>query len=83
MLLTDDDVAGLARRLGLEESVFLQRYTRLASNRAQLSLADQADGSCVFLSGDSCAVYEARPRQCRDFPGRWTVAGDCPATETR
>jgi Fe-S-cluster containining protein len=26
-----------------------------------------ADG-CVFLSGNECTVYEARPKNCVDFP---------------
>jgi Fe-S-cluster containining protein len=49
----------------------------LASNRAQLSLREKPDGSCEFLEGNECKVYESRPAQCRDFPARWSVPGEC------
>lgn len=77
VLLTAADVAALSAFLGLGEEEFLRRHTRLASNRAQLSLAERADGSCVFLDGSDCRVYAARPEQCRRFPGGWTVPGGC------
>ncbi len=78
VLLADADVSRLAAALGVTEHAFIQRHTRLASNRAALSLREQADGSCEFLSGNRCAVYAARPDQCRTFPREWRVDG-CPA----
>ena len=78
VMLREEDIAALAAFLGLDVGVFVDRYTRLASNRAQLSLRDQADGSCVFLRGDACSVYEARPQQCRTFPAAWQVGRGCP-----
>jgi Fe-S-cluster containining protein len=30
-------------------------------------LASSTDG-CIFLDGNLCAIYEARPKACRDFP---------------
>ncbi|MBN1825856.1 MAG: YkgJ family cysteine cluster protein [Candidatus Eisenbacteria bacterium] len=78
VLLDRADRERLAAALGLDEAVFLARYARVASNRAQLSLIEKEDGSCVFLEGDRCAVYEARPRQCRDYPRLWRTDDDCP-----
>ena len=79
VLLTDADLAALARQLALSTDAFIQRHTVLAANRAQLSLAEQPDGACCFLGPDNaCRVYAARPQQCRDFPHTWRVAG-CPA----
>lgn len=77
VLLTGADTAALAAFLGLGEEEFIRRHARLASNRAQLSLAERADGSCVFLDGRDCRVYPARPEQCRLFPAAWTVPGGC------
>ncbi len=77
VLLTDRDIARLSRRLRMAEQDFIERHTRLASNRAQLSLREKPDGSCEFLEGASCAVYEERPSQCRDFPSAWNVPGEC------
>ena len=78
VLLMDADISELARHLKLDERDFILQYTRLASNRAQLSIKDKADGSCVFLDGDLCGVYEARPIQCRSFPAAWQVRAGCP-----
>ena len=82
VLLAGLDLARLAAALGLTEQAFIDRHTRLAPNRIQLALADGPDGSCVFLEGNRCSVYEARPEQCRNFPHTWRVAEGCPALET-
>jgi hypothetical protein len=77
VLLSDRDIEDLARHLQLNGNDFVARHTILASNRAQLSLREKPDGSCEFLEGNVCAVYEARPAQCRDFPATWNVPGEC------
>ena len=81
VLLTDADIARLAVASGIPEAEFIERYTILASNRRQLSLIDQADGSCILLKDGRCSLYDARPAQCRDFPFGWRVATGCPALD--
>ena len=83
VLLTEADIARLAGAAGLSEETFISRYTVLAANRKQLSLADGSDGSCTLLKGGLCTLYDARPAQCRDFPHGWRVAEGCPALEAR
>ncbi len=78
VLLEQEDIARLTEHLDLSEAQFIDQHTRLAPNRRQLALLDQADGSCAFLQGDRCAVYEARPEQCRTFPFAWQVTEGCP-----
>ena len=78
VLLEGFDVPRLAAHLGLSEQELIDGHTRLAPNRRQLALLDQADGSCAFLEGDRCSVYEARPEQCRTFPFAWSVQEGCP-----
>ena len=78
VLLEGFDLPRLAAHLGLSAQEFIDRHTRLAHNRRQLALLDQADGSCAFLEGDRCSVYEARPEQCRTFPYAWSVPEGCP-----
>lgn len=78
VLLTSRDIATMAGWLGLSEQEFIDRHTRLAPNRIQLALVDQTDGSCSFLEGNRCGIYEARPEQCRSFPFAWSVAEGCP-----
>lgn len=79
MLLTEPDIARLAKASGRSEEEFIEHFTVLAVNRRQLSLADRPDGACILLDGNRCSLYEARPAQCRDFPRRWRVHSGCPA----
>ena len=78
VLLDAADLAAAAAALGLSEGDFIDRHAILARNRAQLTLKEAPDGACEFLLDDGrCRIYSARPRQCREFPHGWQVAG-CP-----
>ncbi|MBI9021270.1 MAG: YkgJ family cysteine cluster protein [Verrucomicrobia bacterium] len=81
VLLTGEDIHRLAAATELSEKEFIERYTILAANRRQLSLSEHPDGRCIFLKENGCAVYDARPEQCRSFPRTWRVAEGCPALE--
>jgi Fe-S-cluster containining protein len=65
--LNDTDIVAIARHLGLSLDEFGRRHVRQVGARYAL-LESPADGACVFLSGDRCAIYDARPAQCRRFP---------------
>jgi Fe-S-cluster containining protein len=78
VLLEGFDLPRIAAHLGLSEQEFIDGHTQLSPSRRQLALLDQADGGCVFLKGDRCSVYEARPEQCRTFPFAWSVQEGCP-----
>ena len=67
----DAEITALARHLGLPDEAFIQQYTRLRFLRVGLALADNPDGSCIFLDGRDCRVQPVKPQQCRDFPNRW------------
>ena len=78
--LTDADIASLAAFLGMAESDFIDRHTRLTRDRRALSLLETPGTTrCEFLEGTArCLVYPARPAQCRDVLHSWRAAG-CPA----
>lgn len=78
VLLTRRDIAAMAVWLELSEQQFIDRHTRLAPSRIQLALIDHSDGSCSFLEGHRCSIYDARPEQCRSFPFAWSVPEGCP-----
>ncbi|MDR0993925.1 MAG: YkgJ family cysteine cluster protein [Verrucomicrobiota bacterium] len=83
VLLTDADIVAAAAGLQLPEETFIAHYTQLARNRAQLTLKEQVDGSCLLLDASgSCRIYDGRPRQCREFPDGWRVEG-CPACSSQ
>ena len=78
VLLDEDDIAAMAAQLEMPPGRFIEDHTALARNRAQLTLKEQTDGACEFLDARGrCRIYRARPKQCRDFPAAWQVAG-CP-----
>ena len=61
-----EDIARMARLLGMGTSVFRRRYVRRVWQR--LSLKERENGDCVMLDGRGCRVYAERPYQCRSFP---------------
>jgi Fe-S-cluster containining protein len=66
--VNQQEIDGLAARLGLEVEEFERRYVRRVGIRK--SLVEFPNGDCVFLDGTTrkCTVYEDRPRQCRTWP---------------
>lgn len=73
--LADGEIARMAVHLDVDEPEFIQRFTRLTSDRRGLALLDKDNGECIFLSGDDCRVQPVKPQQCRDFPNLWNFPG--------
>ena len=66
--VTERDIERLARYLGITPQQFVAQYTtRRRSNRRSRFCAAASPG-CIFLEGNDCSIYEARPDTCRDFP---------------
>jgi len=64
--LAERDVEHLARHLGIPPKKLLAEYTATGA-QGELILRHTASG-CVFLDGNDCTVYEARPGNCERFP---------------
>jgi Fe-S-cluster containining protein len=62
----DRDITKLAKYLRIKDAQFRKDYTQ--TGEEGLDLKRNEDGSCVFLSGNECTVYDARPAICGDFP---------------
>jgi Fe-S-cluster containining protein len=45
---------------------------------AYLGLLKRPTGECVFLEGETCSIYPARPRICQSFPFSFKHAGKGP-----
>lgn len=62
-----DEVAAIAGYLGCTVEQAVRQYTETdpADHRRVIR---QVKDACVFLDGNLCMVYEARPRACHDFP---------------
>ena len=64
--LTERDVERLAKHLRLTVSAFLRDYTEQSAEEGLILRRSQS--GCVFLDGNDCMVYEARPHNCEYFP---------------
>jgi Fe-S-cluster containining protein len=61
------DVEHLARYLRISEAKFIAEYTTESDEEGRILRRTDAAG-CVFLSGNECTVYDARPDSCQRFP---------------
>ncbi|MFH1746656.1 MAG: YkgJ family cysteine cluster protein [Planctomycetota bacterium] len=90
-----EECQAIAELRGLTLEQFTGRHTRRIGPR--LSLLEERDGDCEFLTRDtsgltSCAIHQARPVQCRTWPfwasnlkspKAWeTAARECPGINT-
>jgi Fe-S-cluster containining protein len=64
--INDRDVERLSRHLGVKVSDFLQEYTTHSLEESRILKRNES--GCVFLEGNLCTVYEARPNTCELFP---------------
>ena len=67
--VSERDIERLARYLRIPTGRFLAEYTMDAdeSDEGRILKRDKKSG-CVFLNGNECTVYEARPDICQRFP---------------
>lgn len=79
------DLESIARHLAIDVAELVEKY--LYPVRDSHSIREHEDGRCMFYR-DGCAIYPARPLQCRTYPfwfenlrspKRWKqVSGECP-----
>lgn len=65
-VVTERDVQRLAKALRIKPEQFLQQYTTVSDEEGRV--LKRTDAGCIFLDGNSCTVYEARPHVCEGFP---------------
>jgi Fe-S-cluster containining protein len=76
--LAERDVEHLSRFLGMREKDFLEEYT-MQGSEGELILKRTEKEGCVFLDGNDCRVYEARPGNCERFPHLLRGSGSIPS----
>lgn len=66
------EVVQLADLLSINEEKFrdeyLESHTDLRGRELKSLKTHSSKNQCVFLDGNKCSVYEARPTQCRTYP---------------
>lgn len=75
MRLPDEEIARLAKFMGLSETEFIAQFARLTYYHHGLALVEKPNGECIFLRGNDCAVQPVKPQQCRNFPNLWRFPG--------
>lgn len=64
--LSERDVDRLARYLRIKPRKFIADYTEESEDEGLI--LRRSESGCVFLSGNDCTVYDARPDICQRFP---------------
>jgi hypothetical protein len=66
--LSERDIDRLARHLRIERAQFVADYTAIDPEDHTRILKWTEGPGCVFLEGNLCGVYEARPEICQRYP---------------
>ncbi|MDT8391501.1 MAG: YkgJ family cysteine cluster protein [Lentisphaeria bacterium] len=84
--LTPAEVDAVAAFLGMPVAEFIDTYTVLTKDRRGLSLVENEEGHCVFLTRTGeCHIQPVKPEQCKQFPNFWNFPGfrdTCRAIDT-
>jgi Fe-S-cluster containining protein len=62
------EIENIAGHLGTTSEAVARLYTVPDPDASALRILLNAGEGCVFLDGNLCMIYEARPKTCRDFP---------------
>lgn len=73
--LEDEEIPRIAEFLAMSEVDFLEKFTRLRTNRQGLSLIENPDHSCIMLVDGGCKIHAVKPEQCAGFPNKWNFPG--------
>jgi uncharacterized protein len=65
--VTERDVERLAKYLHVKPARVMADYVVKSQEEGLILQRDKKTG-CVFLSGNECTVYDARPESCQKFP---------------
>jgi uncharacterized protein len=62
------EIENIARHIGTTSGAVARLYNVPDREAPALRILRNSGGGCVFLDGNLCTIYEARPKTCRDFP---------------
>ena len=75
--VTERDIQKLAKHLRTTPAKFHRDYTEKDEDEGTVLRREEGRG-CVFLDGNLCTVYEARPANCELFPHTAKGEGSIP-----
>ena len=62
------EIESIAWQLGVTPEAVVRLYTDSDPDAPASRILLNSGDRCVFLEGNFCMIYEARPKACRDFP---------------
>jgi len=62
------EIEKIAGHIGTTSETVARLYTVPDPDAPALRILRNSGQGCVFLDGNLCMIYEARPKTCRDFP---------------
>ncbi|MFB3829892.1 MAG: YkgJ family cysteine cluster protein [Bryobacteraceae bacterium] len=62
------EIEAIAAYLKEPAADVIRQYTDPDPDSTRTRLLRNTPDACVFLDGNLCLIYEARPKACRDFP---------------
>jgi Fe-S-cluster containining protein len=62
------EIEKIAAHIGTTPEAVARLYTVPDPDAPALRILRNSGEGCVFLDGNLCMIYEARPKACRDFP---------------
>jgi len=68
VIVSQAEIEAIADYLGIEPAEVVRQYTAPDPEGPATRLLRSTRDGCVFLEGNLCMIYEARPRACREFP---------------
>jgi Fe-S-cluster containining protein len=66
--VSDREITDIATHLGATPEAVSRAYTVPDPEAPSRRILASSRQGCVFLSGNLCSIYAARPKACRDFP---------------
>jgi uncharacterized protein len=84
--VSDTDIEKIARSLGDTPETVVRLYTVADPEAPSARILRSSGEGCVFLDGNLCIIYEARPETCRQFPhvgGEVHSLGSRPSSHAR
>jgi Fe-S-cluster containining protein len=71
--MLDRDIEDLAKHLRISKEKFISTYMQTDAEEGKI--LKRTEKGCIFLDGNDCTVYEARPSTCVNFPHMVRGAG--------
>src|SRR5215468_9512803 len=62
------EIENIAGHIGTTSEAVARLYTIPDPDAPALRILRNSGEACVFLDGNLCMIYDARPQTCRDFP---------------